>query len=138
MNFCANLQRLGDTATLFGHPRIGVTLDTFHANIEEKSIPDAVLSLGKSLKHFHASENDRGLLGSGHIDFPAIIEALQQSNYDGYLIIEGFGYSPDGPNSLGALWGDLSVSPEEIAFTGATYLTNLLRRSKISTALPAG
>ncbi len=108
------------------HPRIGITLDTFHANIEEKSIPDAVVSLGSSLKHFHASENDRGLLGSGHIDFPAIIEALQKSNYDGYLIIEGFGYSPDEPTALGALWGDLSVSPEDIAFAGATYLASLL------------
>lgn len=111
------------------HPRIGITVDTFHANIEEKNIPDAVLSLGSSLKHFHASENDRGLLGSGHIDFPAIIEALQKSNYDGYLIIEGFGYSLNEPNALGALWGDMSVSPEDIAFAGATYLASLLRRS---------
>ena len=108
------------------HPRIGITLDTFHANIEEKSIPDAVLSLGSSMKHFHASENDRGLLGSGHIDFPAIIEALQGSNYDGYLMIEGFGYSPNEPDALGALWGDLSVSPEDIAFAGARYLASLL------------
>lgn len=119
------------------HPRVGVTLDTFHANIEEKSIPNAILSLGSSLKHFHVSENDRGLLGSGHIDFPAIIEALKKSNYDGYLIIEGFGYSPTEPNALGALWGDLSISPEDIAFAGATYLTRLLGRSRASTALPA-
>jgi len=118
------------------HPRVGITLDTFHANIEEKSIPDAVISLGSSLKHFHASENDRGLLGSGHINFPAIIEALQGSNYDGYLMIEGFGYSPNEPDALGALWGDLSVSPEDIAFAGATYLASLLGRSRTSTTLP--
>lgn len=120
------------------HPRIGVTLDTFHANIEEKSIPYAIFSLGSSLKHVHVSENDRGLLGSGHINFPAIIEALQKSNYDGYLIIEGFGYSPDEFNAPGALWGDLSVSPEDIAFTGATYLAGLLKRSRALTAPPAG
>jgi D-psicose/D-tagatose/L-ribulose 3-epimerase len=119
------------------HPRIGVTLDTFHANIEEKNIPNAVLSLGSTLKHFHASENDRGLLGSGHINFPAIIEALQKSNYDGYLIIEGFGYSANEPSALGALWGDLSVSPEDIAFAGATYLADLLARSR-TTKLSAG
>jgi D-psicose/D-tagatose/L-ribulose 3-epimerase len=116
------------------HPRIGVTLDTYHANIEEKSIPKTGLSLGPALKHVHASENDRGLLGSGHINFPAIIEALRKSNYDGYLIIEGFGYSPSEPNALGALWGDLSVSPEDIAFAGATYLARLLGRSKASVA----
>ena len=69
-------------------------------------------------------------------NFPAIIEALQQCNYDGYLMIEGFGYSPNEPNALGALWGDLSVSPEDIAFAGATYLASLLRRSRTSTTLP--
>lgn len=118
------------------HPRIGVTLDTFHANIEEKSIRDAILTLGARLKHFHASENDRGLLGSGHIHFPAIIEALKKSNYDGYLMIEGFGFSPTEPNALGALWGDVSVSPEDIAFAGAAYLAALLGRGSNSTELP--
>ncbi len=109
-----------------GHPRIGVTIDTFHANIEEKNIAEAVQSLGPRLKHIHASENDRGLLGSGHIDFPAIVGALGKIAYDGYLTIEGFGYSASEPNSLGALYGDMSVSPEDIAFKGATYLRSLL------------
>jgi D-psicose/D-tagatose/L-ribulose 3-epimerase len=108
------------------HPRIGVTIDTFHANIEEKSIPNAVRSLGHNLKHIHASENDRGLLGSGHVDFPAIVAALREIEYDGYLTIEGFGYSADEPGSLGALWGDLGVSPEDVAFKGATYLRGLI------------
>jgi D-psicose/D-tagatose/L-ribulose 3-epimerase len=108
------------------HQRIGITLDTFHANIEEKDISDAILSLGSSLKHVHASENDRGLLGSGHVNFPAIIMALHGVEYDGYLMIEGFGYSPDEPNAPGSLWGDPRVSPEDIAFAGAAYLTNLL------------
>jgi len=108
------------------HPRIGVTIDTFHANIEEKSISDAILSLGSRLKHIHMSENDRGVLGSGHINFSAIIKALQKIEYDGYLMIEGFGYSEDEPNAPGALWGDLKVSPENIALAGAAYLANLL------------
>jgi D-psicose/D-tagatose/L-ribulose 3-epimerase len=108
------------------HPRIGVTIDSFHANIEEKSISDAILSLGSRLKHIHMSENDRGVLGSGHINFSAIIKALQKIEYDGYLMIEGFGYSEDEPNAPGALWGDPKVSPEDIAFAGTAYLANLL------------
>jgi D-psicose/D-tagatose/L-ribulose 3-epimerase len=51
---------------------------------------------------------------------------LHQIEYDGFLMIEGFGYSPDEPDSLGALWGDLTVSPEDIAFKGASYLRSLL------------
>jgi len=42
-------------------------------------------------------------------------------------MIEGFGYSKSEPNSLGALYGDLAVSPEDIAFQGASYLRSLLR-----------
>ena len=110
-----------------GNPRVGVTIDTFHANIEEKSIPGAITLLGASLKHMHLSENDRGLLGSGHIDFTGIVQALLRSEYDGYLMIEGFGYSADQPGSPGYLLADMTVSPEEIAVAGASYVKNLLR-----------
>ncbi|HTD55450.1 MAG TPA: sugar phosphate isomerase/epimerase family protein, partial [Silvibacterium sp.] len=78
---------------LIGNPRIGVTIDTFHANIEERNIPDALLSLGSRLRHVHASENDRGPLGCGHVPFPEIVAVLAKAGYEGYLMIEGFGYS---------------------------------------------
>jgi len=108
------------------HPRIGVTIDTFHANIEEKIISDAISVAGRRLKHLHVSENDRGLLGSGHVDFEAVIDALRKIEYSGCLMIEGFGYSTEEANAPGALWGDLTVSPEDIAFEGVRYLQSLL------------
>jgi D-psicose/D-tagatose/L-ribulose 3-epimerase len=110
------------------HPRVGVLIDTFHANIEEKNIAAAVRSTGQRLTHLHASENDRGLLGSGHVDFPGIVATLNEIGYDGYLMIEGFGYSATEKHSLGALWGDVNVTPEAIAFQGAAYLQELLGR----------
>jgi len=123
------LRTASDAKTLceeIGHPRIGVTIDTFHANIEEKSIPRAVQEAGNYLKHVHVSENDRGLLGTGHVDFPSIISILQQLDYKGYLTIEGFGCSPNEPQSLGNLWGDPNVTPEDIAVRGLRYLRQLL------------
>lgn len=110
-----------------GHPRIGVTIDTFHANIEEKNIGDAILLLGPHLKHVHASENDRGLLGQGHVDFPGVIGALEENGYDGYLMIEGFGYAPDDESAPGYLWAQLNVSPEDLARKGFQYLNPLLK-----------
>ena len=124
------LTRASDAQALckdIGNSRVGVTIDTFHANIEEKSISDTITQLGASLKHMHFSENDRGLLGSGHIDFKGIVRTLLCSEYDGYLMIEGFGYSADQPGSPGYLLADMTVSPEEIAIAGASYLKNLLR-----------
>lgn len=108
------------------HPQIGATIDTFHANIEEKNIANAVERLGSRLKHLHISENDRGLVGSGHVNFAAILTSLQTLQYQGCLLIEGFGYSTNEPDSLGALWGDLNVTPEDIAFKGKDYLQHLL------------
>ena len=105
-----------------GHPRIGVTIDTFHANIEERGIPQAIEELGPYLKHLHGSENDRGVLGEGHIDFPNIITALQRTGYDGYLMIEGFGFSPEEESGPGVLWADKHVSPEQLASRSAEYL----------------
>lgn len=104
------------------HPRIGVTIDTFHANIEEKSIVSAMAQLGTHLRHVHASENDRGLLGTGHIDFAAIVAELRRTGYDGYLTIEGFGYDPAELSSPGTLWADPGVTPDDIARQGITLL----------------
>jgi D-psicose/D-tagatose/L-ribulose 3-epimerase len=109
-----------------GNPRVGITIDTFHANIEEKNIADAIALLGARLKHVHLSENDRGLLGSGHINFRDIIKQLLRSKYDGCLMIEGFGYSVDESGSPGYLLADMAVPPEKIASAGASYIRDLL------------
>lgn len=109
-----------------GDERIGVTLDTFHANIEERSIEGSIRDLGPRLKHLHASENDRGPLGRGHIPFDGIVLALQTIGYDGYLMIEGFGYSAKEEHAPGALWAAMDVSPESLAHESARFLTGLL------------
>jgi len=108
-----------------GNPRIGVTIDTFHANIEEKDIPAAIRSLGPHLRHIHASENDRGPLGGGHIPFAEIISALRQIGYNGYLMIEGFGYDGSEKHSPGYLWANVDVTPEPLAVDGLRYLSTL-------------
>jgi D-psicose/D-tagatose/L-ribulose 3-epimerase len=123
--FLRTLEEAKEFCNAITHPRIGITVDTFHANIEEKCIATAIEGLGSHLRHIHASENDRGLLGSGHVNFPAILEVLHKYEYDGYLMIEGFGFSPDEPNAPGALWADRNVSPEDIALRGLAYLNSL-------------
>jgi D-psicose/D-tagatose/L-ribulose 3-epimerase len=110
-----------------GHPRVGITIDTFHANIEEKKIPSAVYDAGSRLKHVHASENDRGVLGTGHVDFPGLLQALEDTAYDGYLMIEGMGRSEEDPDATLALWKDRVATPEEIAFASQRYLQGLMR-----------
>jgi D-psicose/D-tagatose/L-ribulose 3-epimerase len=107
------------------HPRVGVTIDTFHANIEEKSIVAALEALGPNLRHLHLSENDRGLLGSGHINFPEVLSFAARTKYEGYFILEGFGFPHDEPHAPGALWADEHLSPEEFALQGLAYIRGI-------------
>ena len=48
-----------------GAGNVGVLLDTFHMNIEEKSLGDAIRLVGDRLLQLHACENDRGTPGHG-------------------------------------------------------------------------
>ena len=58
-------------------PNIRISLDTFHCNIEEKSIPDAIRKVGKDLLcHVQGNECDRGTPGTGHLDWTGIYQAL--------------------------------------------------------------
>ncbi len=111
-----------------GSPAIGILLDTFHANIEEKQVAAAMTTAGARLMHVHMSENDRSLVGSGHIDFPAVVRALAAIHYEGYLMVEGFGFSEAPENKLGARWAEKHVSPEMIAAEGIDHLRKLLAR----------
>ena len=65
-------------------------LDTFHMNMEERSIPDAIRAAGSRLVHFQANENHRGHPGTGHLDWTAIMRALAHINYRGPVSLEPF------------------------------------------------
>jgi D-psicose/D-tagatose/L-ribulose 3-epimerase len=105
-----------------GHERIGILFDTFHANIEEKSAGAALAGAGRRLKHIHACENDRGIPGSGHIQWPEIFAALERARYDRWIVIESFGSRIPEIAKAACIWRDLAPSSEAIAFEGLTFL----------------
>lgn len=74
---------------------LGVMLDTFHMNMEDRSIPDAIRAAGNRLVHFQANENHRGFPGTGHVDWPAVMRALAQIRYDGPISLEPFRRADD-------------------------------------------
>lgn len=74
-----------------GHPAFRVMHDTFHANIEERDQAAAVRTLGPRLGVLHVSENDRGVVGRGQIDFEAVFRAAKGVGFDGWLVVEAFG-----------------------------------------------
>ena len=69
---------------------LGVLLDTFHMNIEEPSIGDAIRSVGDKLLGFHTGENNRTAPGRGHLDWDEIFGALAEIGYKGRIVSEPF------------------------------------------------
>jgi D-psicose/D-tagatose/L-ribulose 3-epimerase len=109
-----------------GDPAVGILLDTFHANIEEKSIAGAIRAARRHLKHFHISENDRGTPGSGHVEWRDVFHALREIGYDRWLTIESFGFAAGPMSAAAAIWRDLAATPEAIAFEGMGFLKRSL------------
>lgn len=70
--------------------RIGVLLDTFHLNIEEKDMRAAIVHAKDKLRHFHVSDNDRGVPGSGHVPWDDVKAGLGDIGYDGWIVAEMF------------------------------------------------
>jgi D-psicose/D-tagatose/L-ribulose 3-epimerase len=104
------------------HPNFGILFDTFHANVEEKSIPAGYRTVGPYLKHVHSCENDRGIPGTGHIDWMGVFQALRDVHYNGWVTIESFGFSLGELSAAASIWRDIAPSPEAIAFEGVKFL----------------
>ena len=105
-----------------GSSNIGILLDTFHANIEEKNVPAAYRACGPRLKHVHACENDRGVPGSGHTDWEGVLGALKEMGYDQRLTIESFNSTIPELAAATAIWRDLAPKSDDIAFEGTKFL----------------
>ena len=72
-------------------PNIGVLLDTYHMNIEENSIGDAIRLVGADrMKNFHTGENNRTAPGRGHLDWDEIFGTLAEIGYKGPIVSEPF------------------------------------------------
>lgn len=113
-----------------GHARLGLLLDTFHMNIEERRIGDAFRAAARHIVHVHTCENDRGAPGSGHIDWIEVRDALRDVGYDGICTIES--YSPDLPALVErtSFWRRVAPSQDELAREGLLFLRRLFGAPK--------
>jgi D-psicose/D-tagatose/L-ribulose 3-epimerase len=104
------------------HPSIKISLDTFHANIEEKNIPATIRAIGKDLLcHVQGNETDRGTPGTGHLDWIGIKEALLNIEYTGAMVIETFGAPSKELAKAACIWRPLANSADELASHGLQF-----------------
>jgi D-psicose/D-tagatose/L-ribulose 3-epimerase len=111
------------------HPNIKVSLDTFHCNIEEKNIPDAIRKIGKELLcHVQGNESDRGTPGTGHLDWTGINIALKEIGYNGAIVLETFGAPSKELAKAACIWRPLANSADELASEGVAFYKQVFSR----------
>lgn len=71
-----------------GSPALDIMLDTFHMNIEERSVIEAIgLSVHRA-RHVHLCETNGGSFGTGGLDFDGVLSALDEAGYDRFISIK--------------------------------------------------
>jgi D-psicose/D-tagatose/L-ribulose 3-epimerase len=99
-------------------------LDTYHMNIEETSMRDAVLRCGDRLGYVHVGESHRGYPGTGSVDFAGLFAALSEAGYDGPIVFESFSSAVVSPllsNTL-AVWRNLWEDGMDLAVAAREFV----------------
>ena len=71
-------------------PAMSYMLDTFHLNVEERSILDTIRRHARAIRHFHLCETNGGRFGTGNLDFRRVLHALETSGYNHFLSVKDY------------------------------------------------
>jgi sugar phosphate isomerase/epimerase len=111
INTCAEAVALLDRLP---HPNFLLHLDVKAMTSESTPIPELIQGYAGRTGHFHANDANRRGPGSGDTDFVPIFRALHDVDYQGWVSVEVFDYSPD---------------PETIARESIRYMRECEKRS---------
>lgn len=98
-----------------GCENVNLLLDTFHMNIEEDNIPEAIRKAGNMLGHLHVGEGNRKLPGMGSLPWRDIGRALKDIIYDKGVVMEPFLLAGDEVGRDIKVWRDLSNHADKAA-----------------------
>ncbi|QDU77771.1 D-tagatose 3-epimerase [Bremerella volcania] len=104
------------------HPNCKMMYDTFHANIEEADIAQAIRDCSDVLHHVHISENNRATPGSGHIDFNTNFDTLKEVGYDGWMVVEAFGLALPEIAAATKIWRKMFDTELQLAKDGLAFM----------------
>ncbi len=97
-----------------GSKNVNILLDTYHMNIEEDNIPDAIRMAEGMLGHLHVGECNRKLPGMNNsIDWTGVGQALRDINYDKAIVMEPFLLKGGSIGNSIRVWRDLIDNADE-------------------------
>ena len=108
-----------------------VHLDTYHMNIEEKGIGEGFRVAAGRAPYIHISESDRGVPGSGTIDWEDAFAALAEIGFSGDLVVESFVTLPPEIASALCVWRPVARDRYEVLDQGLAYLRRLALKHRL-------
>jgi D-psicose/D-tagatose/L-ribulose 3-epimerase len=105
-------------------PNLFIHLDTYHANSEETSQRQAILTAGPWMQYVHLSESHRGIPGTGTVDWDSVFSGLRDVQFDGCLVMEVFVTLTPEIARASCLWRDLVPDREAMVREGLAFLRN--------------
>jgi D-psicose/D-tagatose/L-ribulose 3-epimerase len=122
------LADLRETILAIGADNIVIHADTYHMNIEEEGLYRPLVECADVLGYMHMSENHRGLLGSGTVNWDEVFRGLADANYKGPLVVKSFpAINPDLAAAI-KLWRPPTQSSEFLASEGLKFLREHARK----------
>ena len=121
-HFLNTMQQASDYCKRVDYPGFGIMYDTFHAHIEEKNQVEAINSVFGKIHVLHISENDRGIPGTGQIDFPTIIHTVKNTGFDGWVVMEAFGSGVPELAAATRIWRPMFDDFETLFTQSANYI----------------
>ena len=113
-------------------PACKIMFDTFHANIEEKNLGDAIRKLSKHLIHVQVSENDRSTVGKGNVNWEDVFSALHEIKYDGWLSVEAFSEKL----AVANIWRKMFESEKQLMEDSLSFLQHSLANTPTTPDIP--
>ncbi|HVT89522.1 MAG TPA: TIM barrel protein [Tepidisphaeraceae bacterium] len=110
---------------LVGCSNFGILYDTHQAHHEENNISQAIISAGNRINHVHFSENQRGTLGTGMVDWIGTVKALKRINYDKWIMVESFAKDVPPLSEKAHVWRNCFGSKEEVYEKGYSFVRDL-------------
>jgi len=115
-------------AEAIDEPNVKVHLDTFHMNIEEKNYYDPIVKTGELLCHMHCCENDRGVAGTGSVNWDEVFRGLADIGYNRWITLESFTPEIRSVAASTAIWRQLAPSADALASEGLKFLKSMERK----------
>ena len=113
------------------HPSLGMMYDSFHANIEEKNVSQAIRSCAEQTVHVHISENDRSTPGEGNVSWSETFSTLKEVQYDAWFVIEAFGQAMPDLAAATCIWRRMFPDETYLATQGLQFIKERLHNTEV-------